>query len=520
MRFEEAVMGIGTLRRLRRIASAHVVDHRQLKDEELRDAIIRVRPQYVHQETVWNSVEQALYLDESNDRRVLSRLILRDVLLEEYGNELPSQTLEERVIEKEQEIVNQANEIDIVDLAAGNKQSKRFQDLNLYYFVLGVAWENEDTKSADEINLLRKLRTHLGITEEDHRLLEARLGKFPKPQNELHSRQEIDDARRWLHASGLLFSVRREDGGDVDVIPDELAAVVKPFFGFELRTESYRALFEHRPLRRKSNLIEILDIYGVECGRNPTVDDLIERIIRYVPPSGAIGGTSPRYGLNNQQLTAWCKELNLPTSGAFDEKIQRILQHFDQLRPLVERGEDERARWFEFYEELAWRDRETLRAQHVADKDIEIEAKFEAATRYLFQELLNHAPLKQSGVNRPDGVLMLQDRHVMWDNKSKENPVHLKDHIDQFDEYMDQAEKPVPMFLVIGPEFTEESRTEALRYHAQRFDRDVVLITAKELKDLAEEWNSLSNKLRDDPFPLGYLAVSGRFDRARLGKLF
>lgn len=34
---------------------------------------------------------------------------------------------------------------------------------------------------------------------------------------------------------------------------------------------------------------------------------------------------------------------------------------------------------------------------------------------------------------------------------------------------------------------TEDSQAEALRYHSQRFDRDIVLITAKELKDLAEE---------------------------------
>lgn len=261
-------------------------------------------------------------------------------------------------------------------------------------------------------------------------------------------------------------------------------------------------------------------MHDVDYARNSTVDDLVERVVRYVPPSGAIGGTSPRYGLNNQQLTSWCRDLGIPTSGAFDEKVRRVVKHFDQLRPLVENGEDERARWYDFYEELAGRAREKLRLQHVVDKDLEIEAKFEAATRYCFQEKLNHSPLKQAGVNHPDGVLMLHDQYVMWDNKSKEKPVNLKEHLRQFDEYMDRADKPVPIFVVIGPDFTEESQAEALRYHAQRFDRDIVLITAGELKELADEWSSEANKNREDPFPLGYLALSGRFDRARLGRLF
>ena len=107
----------------------------------------------------------------------------------------------------------------------------------------------------------------------------------------------------------------------------------------------------------------------------------------------------------------------------------------------------------------------------------------------------------------------------MWDNKSKESPVSLRDHIRQFDGYMDQADKPVPVFIVIGPSFTEESESEAVRYHAQHFDRAISLITADELKLLAEEWSTPENKRREEPFPLGLLATTGRFKRDRLGKL-
>jgi hypothetical protein len=40
------------------------------------------------------------------------------------------------------------------------------------------------------------------------------------------------------------------------------------------------------------------------------------------------------------------------------------------------------------------------------------------------------------------------------------------------------------------------------------------------LKSLAEEWTSRDNKNRDQPFPLGPFAASGRFNRKRLGQLF
>ena len=127
------------------------------------------------------------------------------------------------------------------------------------------------------------------------------------------------------------------------------------------------------------------------------------------------------------------------------------------------------------------------------EKDLEIESKFEEATRYLFSEKLNHSPLKQSGSARPDGLLSVRDSYLMWDNKSKESPglVHLAEHLAQFNRYMDAADKPVPIFLVVAPGYTPESEVDAIRYHAEHFDRNIVLITATELKALGEEWAAL-----------------------------
>ena len=79
----------------------------------------------------------------------------------------------------------------------------------------------------------------------------------------------------------------------------------------------------------------------------------------------------------------------------------------------------------------------------------------------------------------------------------------------------------LPQVIVMdnGPEFTQDSEVEAVRYHAQHFDRNIVLITAEELKNLVEEWASDGNKRRDDPFNLGLLAATGRFKRESLGKI-
>lgn len=520
MKFEGVVESIYRQTELRRIAGAHVVDHRQLSPDELKSSIIKVKPQYLHEETIRSNLEAALFTEPNINYRVLTRVILEDVLLNHYDYMLPFPETEEQTILVEQSILNLSNEVNLVDLACENRESDRHKNLDLYNFVLNVAWENENTKSPDEVNLLRKLRGRLNITEADHRLMEAKLENYPKPSNELHTRAEINEVRRYLQSKGLLFAIRIDDNGrDIDVIPDELANVMRTILEIELRKDSYRVLMDYRPIRRRAHLTDVLSRSGIEFNRYDPVEKLVEHVLKYVKPSKSFSSNSPRYGLSNDQLATWCRELNETVSGSMDERIQRILDHFDQLRPKIEQEIDERATWYEYFAQLASRDHEPLRSQHIIDKDLDIEARFEDATEFLFAEKLNHRPLQQAGSNHADGLLSLGANYLMWDNKSKGSPVRLRDHLRQFDEYMDEAEKPVPVFLVIGPCFTDDSEAEAIRYHARHFDRNIALITADELKSLADEWASETNKNREEPFPLGLLAASGRFDRSRLGKL-
>ena len=522
MKFDDVVANIGTVTDLRRIASAHVVDHKQLRDEELRSAIIKIKPQYLHRETVQDNLEKVLYRDTRIDYRVLSRVILLDVLLEEYGYSLPFAQTEEKSIVFEQSIVNRANETNMVELSHGQTNSQQHENVKLYDFVLKVAWEHQNDVTPDEANLLKHLRQRLNINETDHRTLEAKLMKYPKSGNQLHTRADINQVRRHLQGLGLLFAIRNDDKIDVDIIPDELVCCIREILGIELRKESYQQLLENKYLRRKPHLMDVLSCNGISFGQYDTVNQLIDSTMRNITPSKAIFNNSPRYGLSSDQLSAWCKDLHIPCSGSMDERIERVIDHFDQLRPPVTTLPDERIRWYEYFENLAIRDHETLRAQHLIEKDIEIESKFEDATRYIFAELLNHKPLQQEGTNHPDGLISLESNFLMWDNKSKDPPgqVNLKEHLNQFDAYMNKSDKPVPVFMVIAPGFSDDSEAEAVRYHSRHFDRNILLITAGELKQLAQEWASDANKNREGPFPLGLLASNGRFDRLKLGKLF
>lgn len=138
-----------------------------------------------------------------------------------------------------------------------------------------------------------------------------------------------------------------------------------------------------------------------------------------------------------------------------------------------------------------------------------MESRFEDATEFLFEVKLGHKPLKMVATEHADGMLSHGDALILWDNKSKEGPVNLGSHIKQFDRYIGQQEKRVSGFIVIGPAFTDESVAEAMRYQVEK-GTPIALITAAELKGVAEEWAKKDKGV----FPLGYLVLPGRFNRS------
>ena len=122
--------------------------------------------------------------------------------------------------------------------------------------------------------------------------------------------------------------------------------------------------------------------------------------------------------------------------------------------------------------------------------------------------MLMNKPLTLTGTEHPDGKLSFKDKYIMWDNKSKETPVNLKDHIQQFDRYIKTSDKDVVVFMVIAPDFTAQSVQECVDYSLNN-DTQILLITAEELKTVAELWNKKHN---GEIFNLGYFKQNGRFD--------
>ena len=502
MKFEKAITGFGTVHALKRYASAYVVDHTKLNESETIAALKKAAPQYFHPDHVRDALKRCL-LSSDREVRTIAPILLSEVLLNSDQFVSAEKETDEKIIKWESSIIDSSNEV------LFSKKSARSHSLELFQFVLTVAWEQNNSISVDEKNLIDKLKAKLLITEREYRIMEASLGKFPRPGNLVHSREEIDDVRKVMQSEGLLASVRDSDKIDYDVIPEEVAAVVRDFLKNEIRRYGYEQLIDYKLVKKKDWLKGTLEKCNFEVEGNPSLEELKEVVMERVPPSVLLGGTSPKDGLGMGDLKKWCGDQNLTTSGTKVELIGRIVEFYDQLTSRSEESEDLRKLWYQHYEQFASRDREFLRSQQLIDKDLEMEARFEDATDYLFEVKLGHKPLKMVAVEHADGMLSHGDALILWDNKSKESAVNLGSHIKQFDRYIGQQERRVSGFIVIGPSFTEDSVAEAMRYQVEK-GTPISLITASELKNLAEEWE----KKDKEPFPLGYLVLPGRFNRS------
>ena len=501
MDFPKCAHNVSTFTELKRIASAYVIDYRALSEAEIKEALVKTAPQYYYEENVRKALD-AIAMGNDRNLRIIGPHLLKNVLMQRDDRMSPKKNTEEEVIKWEQEIVDRSNE----DLL--KKGSERSKDLELMQFVVQVAWEHNDDLSVDEKNLIEKIRERLKVTSSEFRVIEAKLGKFPKPSNVLHTRQDIEDVRRELQCRGLLFSIRDHDGVDYDVIPSEVAATIAKVLQIEMRNYGYSQLLRHKAVRSKGYIQDSLEKVGIKTEKNCTLDDLFEIALEQLSPRILIGGTTPRDGLPTETLRKWCSELDLNVSGSKSDLIERIIGFYDGLHERSDQIVDEREHLHKYFEQFATRESATLRAQQLIEKDIEIERKFEAVTNYIFEKHLGHKPLNLIGTNHADGALSYKDRVIYWDNKSKESPVNLKDHIRQFDTYIRQAEKPVAGFLVIGPAFTPESSLLAMQYQVES-GTIISMITAAELKNLGEAWQA---KKESNAFPLGYLLQAGRFN--------
>jgi hypothetical protein len=508
MNIAKCVGDISTLTELKRIASPYVIDYRGLTEEEIKDALIKTAPQYYYESNVRTALKK-ITLNANRKIRIIGPQILQHVVLQRDERISPKRETDEDIIKWEQGIVDRSNE----DLL--KKSSERTRDLEFMKFVLEAAWDHNDDLSIDEKNLVEKIRERILVTPTELRIIEAQLGNFPKASNEIHTRQEIEEVRRELQANGLLFAIRDNDGTDFDIIPTEIAEAISKVLGIEMRNYGYSELLKYKAVRSKGYIMSALDKVGIKTEKNPSLEDLSIIALEQLSPLVLLGGTSPRDGLPLGTMNKWCSDLGLNVSGTKNELIERIVGFYNDLHEKSDEVVDERELLLKYFEDLASRNIKGLRSQQLIEKDIEIERKFEDVTNYIFEKMLGHKPLKLVGTNHADGALSHKDRIIYWDNKSKESHVNLKDHARQFDGYIKQSEKDVSGFLVIGPDFTQESSLLAMQYQVENGTM-ISMITATELKTLAEAWAA---KKDAGAFPLGYLLQSGRFNPALIAAI-
>ncbi len=500
MNFKEAVENASTNSDLIRFASAYVIDYSHLSPDELLSAVIKTAPQYYHKENVQKALDNVVYNKDRNIR-VLGDLILKTILLNADDFISTQSDTENDILLYEQNIIRESAQGLITKDTEANKNYEFFQ------FILETAWENNNDISPDEKNLIEKIRRRLCITDYEYQIIEAKINKYPKANNEIHTRKDISNVRLFLQRMGIIISIRDSSGIDYDVLPLEIAKCLRRILSIEIREYGYSELLKSKHVRNKAYLFGILEKGRVPFSQSMKTEELQALCINRVNPSVLLGGYSPRDGLDISELYTWCQELEVKVSGQKNDLICRIIEHYDDIRkrPTTDSQEDNRSIYFEYFEHLASRNIGELRHQGIIDKDLQCEKHFEEATDYIFEKYLNHKPLVLKGNEHPDGILSFNDRLIMWDNKSKETPVNLSDHIKQFERYLSASEKPVASFLVIGPSFTADSIKLCTKFSMSN-NTTICLITASQLKKLALKWKN------DSPFPLQNFRQSGIFD--------
>jgi hypothetical protein len=486
-----------------RILGNFLESTRGLEDEDLTEALKAGAAKLADRQRVLDAVAAP---DPQYDRGQLRALLLA-VLIEEETYSLDEARLDEKVIELEKDLVKRAKSLDLTELRKDDPD--RWHQFDTYRIVLEAAFGDDGTVSADEARLLGVLRAHLKISQEEHWLLSALIKRFPKEKGTTHTPDEVNEARKELQRAGLVWSYRDETNRNVDVIPAEIAAVIrKAVTGRELQATNYRRLLSHDALTL-ADLREVLASHGLEKAGNKA--ELIHRLAQSdLRPSEVLGA------LDKDKLAAICASVSLKTSGSKPELIDRLIGFYDDLTFEEHPTKDERAEWYADYELLAGRRYAELRAKKVIDKDLDIQGMFEQATAYLFEVRLRAKCDRSYKDNRADGRVHLEDGQcLLWDCKSAEGMVNLQDHLDgQFDGYLrkekEGGRQPLS-FLVIGPSFNPQSLLLANQYKA-RTNWDVALVTAEGLKHLAERWAAAEP---EKPFPVRLLNRTDLIDKDR-----
>ena len=464
-------------------------------EERLREQISQNEEELFSEERIRKVLDLESYTRSS---RILTEIILK-TLLTMPEKACADNELYESVKEFEQSVIEEAQ----------TEYALRFSDpksIEIYQTVLDVALD-DDHVSTDEFRMLERLRIKLGITRREHRLLEAKLGKFPQPDNQIHDKKSFFEVVKYLTSIGLLLHCNQAEKKDLLVLPDEIAPPVKSILGFEMKPEAEQLLHEALSTEQLRIALKSINL--------PLSGSKQERSQRLFA-----AGCKPSEildSLKSEDLTNLCRKLQIAVSGSKSDRVQRIIKYFDSLTVKeVEDSEDPRAVWYEYLEELANRDADNLRSQNLIRRDRDMELPFEEGTRYLFEEKLGCPLIEMTGNEHADGgVTFPNGELLLWDNKGKESVYEFpKSHFDQFRKYIRESTKRVNVFLVVAPQIGSNAKITAMKLkNACETDTDVALITAEDLKWVAENWQKIS---KTEEFSLQVFNMTGILDRRTL----
>ena len=366
------------------------------------------------------------------------------------------------------------------------------KSLEIFETILKAAFE-DNYVSEDELYLIKKVRKKIGFQENDQYLLQAKLKCFPKDNNTPHSNNEIKQCINDLQKYGIVFYCNRlEDQNDLCVIPEELVDGVKSYLGIDLTAEKYKLLLKNLSKEELQDILESINIKAYDKKEN-----VIDRLVM-----AGITASEALDILSTNRLSEICKKLNIKISGSKEEKVNRLIKYYDGLINVeVEDTEDKRKIYYDFFEQLAKRDLQNLLGKNIIKQERDIDLAFEEATKYIFEEKLNLNVIDQEGSEHSDGCLKFQNGDLLlWDNKSLNDEKYTfpNSHLRQFKRYIrDVSNKGgrVSCFLIIVPDFDESAKNNAYKLKDQSgSDTDVSIISADNLKMIAEEWEKNKSK--------------------------
>jgi hypothetical protein len=504
MKIEESVEYM-TKRYLERIIKSFTQDYPSNREaEEYREIVKSNKDTLSNSENIGDRLEN--YIAENNKdpyaNKLLYNYILRSILSK--PNFLST---EDEVIE---EVASKENEI--VELSQKSESFRHIDkgSIKTFSVVLETALEDE-TISNDELALISRLRKNLSINKKDQYLIQAKIGAFPNKDQELHTQNQILEGINDLQKAGIIFYCNRYDGREerIFVIPDEIVSGIKSVLGIELIDDKYALLLEQL---QKNQLKKILDNNSLYI--SGTKDELIDRIIHAgIKPSEALDL------LKKTELGDICSKIpSLIKTGTKDERIERLISYYAKLVIKEYSEEDIGEKFYEYLEELAKRDIDSLLGNNIVKDHDYIDAAFEEGTKYLFREKFNIPLLDFSGTEHADGGVIFDegDSVLLWDNKSKKNgePYRFPDrHLRQFNRYIrneSENKRRVNCFLIVTPEIDSAAEKNAAKLKAKSgVDTDVAVITAENLKLVAENWDKYSSQ---DKFNLHVFNSTGILD--------